>query len=133
MKHHLKYGALIALTIIIGLASRNPDVPLHPFLSTYMGDTLWALMVYWGFRFVFQHKTMAVSVIAALVFSYLIEISQFYQADWANALREYKIVGLIFGYGFLWSDVICYAIGVLFGYAADRFLLNRPASARSSS
>ncbi|MCG8538340.1 MAG: DUF2809 domain-containing protein [Clostridia bacterium] len=33
-----------------------------------------------------------------------------------------KIGGLILGFGFLWSDIVCYAIGILIGLLAEKTL-----------
>ena len=52
---------------------------------------------------------------AALIFSYSIEISQLYQAPWINAVRNTKIGALALGHGFLWSDLICYTVGIALG------------------
>lgn len=125
MKHYLTYGLLVVCTLIAGLASRSSAIELHPFLEQYLGDTLWALLVYWGFRFVLKQKSESIAMLAALLFSFLIEVSQLYQADWANNIRQYKLVGLVFGYGFLWSDIVCYSIGIAFGYITDKLLVNK--------
>ncbi|WP_347030238.1 DUF2809 domain-containing protein, partial [Bacteroides intestinalis] len=53
------------------------------------------------------------------LFSYCIEISQLYQADWANIVRSTTLGALIFGHGFLWSDMICYTVGGLLSAAID--------------
>jgi hypothetical protein len=55
------------------------------------------------------------TALTALVLSTLIEISQLYHAAWIDAIRGYKVGGLILGYGFLWSDIICYAFGIGLG------------------
>ena len=51
--------------------------------------------------------------VLALVFSYLIEISQLYHAPWIDAIRSTALGGLVLGFGFLWSDILCYTVGVL--------------------
>ena len=44
-----------------------------------------------------------------------IEISELYQAPWIVNLRHTPPFGILLGYGFLWSDWLCYAVGVLAG------------------
>ena len=51
----------------------------------------------------------------ALVFCYLIEVSQLYQGEWLNQIRRTTLGGLILGYGFLWRDLLSYTVGVLLG------------------
>ncbi len=49
------------------------------------------------------------------MFCFAVEFSQLYQAEWIIMIRQTKIGGLILGYGFLWSDLLCYAAGVSAG------------------
>jgi glycopeptide antibiotics resistance protein len=86
---------------------------LPDFVSTYAGDTLWALMVFWVFCiFAPKSKTWKVSL-TALLFSFAIEFSQFYHAAWIDSIRETRLGGLVLGFGFKFSDLICYSAGVL--------------------
>lgn len=76
-------------------------------------------MVYVGFRFLFPSASIFTAAAISLLFSYGIEISQLYQADWANTLRSTTIGSLILGHGFLWSDMICYTAGVVLSAVID--------------
>ena len=109
------YFILMILTVALGLASRKYGAYLPEFVSKYVGDALWALMVYFGFGFLLNEKPIKIVFIAAIVFSFGIEISQLYQADWINEVRSTTIGALILGRGFLYSDLICYTFGALFG------------------
>ena len=71
-------------------------------------------MVFLLFGLFFNRKSTKWVSIAALTFSYGIEISQLYHAPWIDALRAYSLGGLILGFGFLWSDLVCYSVGVFF-------------------
>lgn len=63
-----------------------------------------------------------VACVLALVFSYLIEISQLYHAPWIDAIRATALGGLVLGFCFLWSDILCYTVGVLLGIIVDGLL-----------
>jgi len=109
-KTRITYFALIVVTIITGLLSRHINgVPL------FIGDILWALMVYFMARFILIDETTKLAVIASLVFSYGIEFSQLYQAPWINSVRHTVIGGLVLGQTFLWSDMLCYTVGIGLG------------------
>ena len=109
-KTRITYFALIVVTIITGLLSRHINgVPL------FIGDILWALMVYFMARFILIDETTKLAVIASLVFSYGIEFSQLYQASWINSVRHTVIGGLVLGQTFLWSDMLCYTVGIGLG------------------
>jgi hypothetical protein len=56
---------------------------------------------------------------AALAVSYIVEITQLYHAPWIDSLRQTRPGGLILGFGFLWSDLACYTVGVALGIAID--------------
>lgn len=103
----------------VGLASRRHGAALPTFVARYAGDTLWALMVYLGLGVVVPTARTSRRAALALALSYSVEASQLYRAPWIDALRQTAIGGLVLGYGFLWSDIACYTIGVSLGAALD--------------
>ncbi len=114
------YAVLILLTIAAGLASRSPVAAHLPeFLATYAGDTLWALMLFLVLGFVFPRTWPGVIAVATLVLAFAVEFSQLYQAGWINAVRDTRIGALMLGRGFLWSDLVCYTVGVGAGWLAE--------------
>lgn len=113
------YFILIIATIIIGLLSRY-----FAFIPLFIGDILWALMVYFIMRFLFVTRPVKFIVIASLLFCYGIEFSQLYKAPWINDLRHTLFGRLVLGEGFLWSDLLCYTVGVGMGVWIDRFVEN---------
>jgi len=120
LKPRLTYFILIILTIILGLLSRHiAGIPL------FVGDILWATMVYWIMRFVFITKSLKFSVIGSLIFSYAIEFSQLYQAHWINRIRHTVIGGLVLGETFSWGDMLSYTVGVAIGVAIDLLMGNK--------
>ncbi|WP_295800946.1 DUF2809 domain-containing protein [Mucilaginibacter sp.] len=113
-KTRTTYFAFTTATIIAGLLSRHINgVPL------FVGDILWALMVYFIVRFIFISQATKLAVIASLFFSYGIEFSQLYQAPWINSIRHTAIGGLVLGETFLWSDLLCYTVGIGIGVGID--------------
>lgn len=118
-RNRIVYFLLIIATIVLGLASRHYSTVLPQWVHAYLGDVLWALMVFLMLGFIFRRKDSRWIAIMALAFSYGIELSQLYHAPWIDALRANKLGGLILGFGFLWSDLICYTVGVGFGYIIE--------------
>lgn len=115
------YLVITFLVILTGLASRRYGELLPAFIAKYAGDTLWAVMVYGGLHFLFPSVSVFTAAMSSLLFAYGIEISQLYQADWANAVRNTPLGSLIFGHGFLWSDMICYTVGIVFSATIDSY------------
>src|SRR5882762_2704821 len=101
------YLVLIIFIIISGLLSRH-----FSFIPLFIGDILWALMVYFIVRFLFINKAVKFIVIGSLLFCYAIEFSQLYKAPWINSLRHTLFGRLVLGEGFLWSDLLCYIVGI---------------------
>ncbi len=124
-RNRLLYFSLLMLTVITGLASRRFSDLLPQWTTLYLGDALWALMVFWGFAFLFKRKSTFWVASAALIFSYAIELSQIYHASWIDAIRSTRIGGLVLGFGFLWSDLVSYTVGVLAGFLLENLLLGR--------
>src|SRR4051812_1598365 len=111
-RRRIAYVILIALTIAAGLASRRFRGSPPGFVGEYTGDTLWAAMVYLLLAAAFARRRPWVLAAAALAFSYAIEISQLYHAPWIDAIRRTTLGGLVLGYEFVWSDLVCYTVGV---------------------
>jgi hypothetical protein len=106
---------LIALVCLLGLGSRRYAYVLPGFIAAYAGDTLWALMAFLGFGFVAPRASTRTIALLAMTFSVAIELSQRYHAPWIDSIRHTTLGGLILGFGFLWSDLACYALGVGLG------------------
>ncbi|WP_326161076.1 DUF2809 domain-containing protein [Neobacillus niacini] len=113
----------VVITILLGLASRKFSHLLFPFLAENAGDVLWAMMVYYGFRFLLVKKRMLTAIILSFLFSFGIEFSQLYQADWINHIRGTLLGALILGKGFLTEDLIRYTTGIIIGASFDRVLI----------
>ena len=117
------YAFGVILVMIAGLLSRKYVELLPQWLNTYLGDSLWALMIFLGLAMLFTKKKTKTIILFTLLFCYGIECSQLYHAPWIEALRQNTIGHLILGYGFLWSDLVAYTIGAGVGALVDRCIL----------
>lgn len=72
-------------------------------------------MIFIGFGFLFPKIETKELAVISLLFCYGIEMSQLYHAPWIDSIRATTLGGLVLGYGFLWSDLIAYTIGVGIG------------------
>lgn len=114
----ITYFYIIILTIIIGILSRsNNSVPL------FIGDILYAILIYFGFRFLFINSKKTTSLLLGLIFCFCIEISQLIQLDWLVTIRKNALGHYILGQGFLFIDLICLAIGTIAAYFIDYYVL----------
>ena len=115
----LYYLIATLLTMVIGWLSRRYTEG-GDFIHDYVGDAIWAGMIYLGFRFLMPSQTIKTAFVSALVFCYAIEISQLNQSDWLNELRHTTLGGLVLGFGFLWSDFLMYTLGILVAAWMDK-------------
>jgi len=118
-RNRLKYALLIILVIIVGLASRKLKPILPAFINANAGDTLWALMVFLIFCFLYKKSSTIKNAVKAILFSYAIEISQLYHAPWIDNIRTTTLGGLVLGFTFSFSDIVCYSIGIFIGFLVE--------------
>lgn len=123
-RNRLLYAVFTIVVIILGLSSRKFAFALPDLLNGYLGDTLWALMIFIGFGFLFPKIETRKLAFISLIFCYGIEISQLYHAEWIDSIRATTLGGLVLGYGFLWSDLVAYTIGVGVGMLGE-FMLRK--------
>ena len=128
-RNRVTYLNLVILTIALGLFTRSRFIPIElkdSFLIIYAGDTLWAAMVYYIFCIVFPRHSPLRIIIYALTFSYTIELLQLWQVGWLNQIRNTRIGTLILGRGFLWTDFLCYSVGVVLAYLTTHIRSDKP-------
>jgi len=114
------YFIVIIATIIIGLLSRH-----FKFIPLFIGDILWAQMVYFIMRFLLINKPLKFAIITSLLFCFAIEFSQLYKAPWINDLRHTIFGKLVLGEGFLFSDLLCYTVGIGVGVLLDLYAIKK--------
>lgn len=124
----LAYGGLLAGTIALGLATRRVPQLFPEFVAQYGGDTLWAAMVFWLGALAWRRASTGRLALGALAISYVVEVSQLYRAPWIDALRASSLGALVLGQGFLWSDLLCYAVGVVLTAVLDAGVTRAAAS-----
>ncbi len=115
----LARSALLTITVAVGLGSRRLGSVLPEFIASYAGDTSWALALYLLLGLILPRWTSGRRAALTLLLSLLVEVSQLYHAPWIDSIRQTAIGGLILGFGFLWSDLVCYAAGVGLGVALE--------------
>lgn len=108
----------VAVTFV-GLASRRYQAVLPEFVGEYTGDTLWALMLSLLVSTLVAGRTVMSRATISLGLAFLVEISQLYHAPWIDSIRNTTLGGLILGFGFLWTDLVCYTVGIIIGAVAE--------------
>lgn len=125
MNSRIKYFIAIIASVILGLSSRKFSDVLPLLISKQAGDILWASMVYFGFRFIFLKRSLTWSLVISVIFSFAIEFSQLYKAEWIIELRSTVIGSLVLGRGFLTVDLFRYCLGITIAFWIDMKWLQR--------
>ena len=113
-KLKIKYLISVISFITLGILSRKiTGIPL------FIGDMLYAVLIYFGFRFLIIDSKKSTSLLLSLLFCFGIEILQLVQLDLLIAIRKTTLGHYILGQGFLWLDLFCYVIGALLAYSLD--------------
>ena len=85
------------------------------FLAEYAGDTLWALMLFLLISAILAGRPILTRAAISLALAFLVEVSQLYHAPWIDSIRQTTLGGLVLGFGFLWTDLVCYSVGIVTG------------------
>lgn len=116
--NRLYYFSALLITLILGVLSRKiTGIPL------FIGDVLYAVLIYFGFRFLIMDSKKTTSLLLSLIFCFSIEILQLVQIDWLIAIRKTTLGHYILGEGFLWSDLLYYIMGTLMAFLIDEKLI----------
>ena len=121
---HLRIYLLIMLVITaFGLPARMIQDRLPGWYVQYFGDYLWAMLVFFVFALALQRISTLKVAILTLLFTYFIELAQLFHPPWLEYLRSIKVLALILGFTFLWSDITAYTLGILTGALIDYLLI----------
>ena len=108
MKERIRLLFIILILIVLGLLSRTIRL-----LPDFVGDAIWAMMIYCCWRIILLRKERFVSALASLATSFVVEFSQLLTMDWFVRIRSTFLGHMLLGQGFLWSDLVAYAVGIV--------------------
>lgn len=112
----------LVLAAAFGLASRQPPLVGWPVVGAYGGDAAWAMAAYAGWRIVRPASSIATIAGLALLTAFSVEFSQLLRVEWLDSMRSTRLGALLLGRGFLWSDLLAYAIGTGIASSIDTAL-----------
>ncbi|MFT3680820.1 MAG: DUF2809 domain-containing protein [Ferruginibacter sp.] len=100
----------------LALATRSHPSWFHPIIVKYGGDTIWAGMFLFLLRVFFIKTALWKLALITFAAGTADELLQLYHAPWIESIRQTRLGGLLLGYGFLWSDIVCYGVGVIIAF-----------------
>ena len=113
-KFSLKYLGITLLIILLGIVSRKIGM-----IPLFIGDILYAVMIYYLIHSLFLLKQKWVKIIIPLTLCFIIELSQLIDVHWLNFIRNTTLGHYILGQGFLFSDLVCYSIGIILSFSVE--------------
>jgi hypothetical protein len=105
---------------VLGLLSRH-----FSFIPLWVGDVLWATMIYFILRFFMLKASVLKIVLISIAISYAIEFSQLYKAEWIDNLRHTFLGRMILGETFFWGDLVSYTAGILIGVCVEIWFVKK--------
>ncbi|MDP5199965.1 DUF2809 domain-containing protein [Flavobacterium sp. DG2-3] len=118
-KPRIYYLLVFLSVIILGILSRKIS-----FIPLWIGDFLYAVMIYFSLRIFFPLKSFFFLAAISLFICYCIEFLQLYQGEWMIELRKTLFGRYVLGQGFLWSDILAYTFGIAIAFSVDKFAFN---------
>lgn len=107
------YFFFFAFFIWLALATRHHKDWFYPLIAKYGGDVIWAGAFLFFLRAIFIRTALWKLAACCYTLGVLDELSQLIDTSWADSIRSTTIGKLMFGVGFVWSDLLCYLIGTL--------------------
>ena len=119
MKTHLNLTYL-ALAVILFITEVLIALYAHDqFIRPIFGDVLVVILIY-CFVKAFVNTPVVKTCIAVLLFSYLVELTQFFQLVNLIGLGENKLAKIVMGSFFSWTDLLAYTIGIIIVLIIER-------------
>ncbi|WP_373513520.1 DUF2809 domain-containing protein [Persicitalea sp.] len=91
------------------------------FIRPLFGDFLVVILVYRFIRSFLQISVIA-AAISALLFSYFVEIAQYFNMVEVLGLQKSRLARTVIGTSFAWEDIVAYTLGIVFVILVEKKL-----------
>lgn len=88
-------------------------------IRPYGGDVLVVMLMYYFVKSFFQIKPLYLAI-AAVLFAYLVEFTQYLKLVEILNVQDNVILRTVIGSSFSWGDILAYTLGGLICYFLDR-------------
>lgn len=123
------YFLLFVFFIWLALATRHHREWFLPIIEKYGGDVIWAGAFLFLLRMIFINASLWKLAVWCYALGVLDEVSQLIHTPFTDTIRTTTLGKLMFGLGFLWSDILCYAVGTLLAFLlltfVEKYFLNK--------
>lgn len=91
------------------------------FVRPYMGDFLVVILIYTFVRTFFKYP-ITNTAIGVLLFSFLVEILQYFKIVEILGLGSHRLARTVIGTSFSWEDFIAYTLGIVMTLGCEHFI-----------
>jgi len=113
------------LTILIFLTEVLIALYVHDsFIRPYLGDVLVVILLYCFFKSFLRLPVLTVAI-GVLVFSFTVELLQFFNIVERLNLGHSKIARIVIGTSFSWIDLLCYTVGIAIVIGVEKVLAKK--------
>ena len=117
MKVRVLYGTAFCLLFLIEVCIA---LFIHDdFIRPYVGDALVTVLLCCLCRTVAPEGVPALSVYV-FIFAALVEIAQYFDVVKLLGLEDNAVISTVVGRTFSWADVVCYAVGCIAFWLAEK-------------
>lgn len=114
--YYFYWSAILLITeIYIGVFVKDD------FVRPYMGDFLVVILIYTFVRTFFKYSIIN-TAIGVLLFSFLVEILQYFKIVEILGLGSSQLARTIIGTTFVWEDFVAYSLGIVTVLGAEQFI-----------
>jgi hypothetical protein len=106
-KGYLTFSLLLLVTEVFIAAYLNDG-----FIRPYGGDFLVVILLYCLMRS-FLNTSVPATALAALLISYLVEVTQYFGLADLLGVRS-RVLRILMGSYFTWNDILSYTLGIIF-------------------
>ncbi len=112
--------AIVIFIVEVLIALYVNDSIIRP----HIGDLLVVIMIYCFVR-AFLNWNVWVAAIVTLLFSYLIEILQYFKIVQILGMQKYAVARIVIGTSFSWIDLLAYTIGIALVLFIEKYLVQK--------
>lgn len=104
-RYFIFFVILLLIEVVIALFAHDN------FIRPFFGDFLVVILIYCFIKS-FLNTPLVVTAVAVLLFSYLIEVLQYFNIIKMLGLQNSNLARVVIGTSFEWTDLIAYTLGI---------------------
>ena len=104
-RYFIFFVILLLIEVVIALFAHDN------FIRPFFGDFLVVILIYCFIKS-FLNTPLVMTAVAVLLFSYLIEVLQYFNIIKMLGLQNSNLVRVVIGTSFEWTDLIAYTLGI---------------------